>query len=113
MQENIDRNVWTNYFGEFTKRNQSRLTRLEVFGENGAQEEELGLPFAGISVEGGKDAPSVQIMLGGHDPHQSQHLTHVIANVTHITPKRGPDGRDEALEIVDAHGETSLLAFKN
>ena len=40
MKDYIDRSVWTNYLNEFTKRNHSRPTRLEVFGENGAQEEE-------------------------------------------------------------------------
>src|SRR5215813_1909148 len=40
MNENLDRSLWINYFREFTKPNQSRRTRLEVFGENGAQVEE-------------------------------------------------------------------------
>ena len=33
MKENIDRSVWINYFNAFTRRNHSRPTRLEVFGE--------------------------------------------------------------------------------
>ena len=113
MKENIDRSVWINYFNEFTRRNQSRPTRLEVFGELGAQEEERGLSFAGIALDTDSGAlPSVEIMLGGHDAIESRHLTHVIANVRDITPKRGLDGRDEALEIVGAQGETSLLRFE-
>jgi hypothetical protein len=112
MKENIDRSVWINYFNEFNRRNQARPTHLEVFGENGAQQEEHGLPFAGISLERGNGAPTIEIMLGSEGPVQSSHLTHVIADVQHITPKRGSDGRDEALEIIGAHGETSLLRFE-
>lgn len=113
MKENIDRSVWINYFNEFTRRNQSRPTRLEVFGELGAQEQERGLPFAGIALDTVSGVlPSVEIMLGGHDAIEPRHLTHVIANVREITPKRGLDGRDEVLEIITAQGETSLLRFE-
>lgn len=112
MKEYIDRSAWINYFNEFTRRNQARPTQLEVFGENGAQKEECGLPFAGISLERGNGAPSVAIMFGGNGAVKTRHLTHVIANVQQITPKRGLDGRDEALEIVDNRGEKSLLRFE-
>lgn len=112
MKENIDRSVWINYFDEFTRRNQSRPTRLEVFGEMGAQEEERGLPFAGISLERGNGKPSIEIMFGVPNGGTPRHLTRVIENVLEITPKRGLDGRDEALEIVDGHGEKNLLTFQ-
>jgi hypothetical protein len=111
MNERLDRSVWINYFNEFTRRNQSRRTQLEVFGENGAQEEEHGLPFAGIALDQVNGTPSIEIMFGGRDVVEPRHLTHVIANVQQITPKRGPDGRDEALEIIDGEGEKNLLRF--
>src|SRR5262245_60489558 len=106
MKESIDRSVWTNYFYEFTRRNHLRPTQLEGFGEDGAQKEACGLPFAGISLERGNSAPSIEIMLGGRDSGTLRKLTRVIENVQEITPKRGLDGRDEALAIVDAQGET-------
>ena len=112
MKDYIDRSVWINYFNEFTRRNQSRPTQLEVFGENGAQREEHGLPFVGISLERGNGRPSVQIMFGALNGVTPGHLTHVIENVKEITPKRALDGRDEALEIVDSRGEKSLLRFE-
>jgi len=112
MNEKLDRSVWINYFNEFSKRNHSRPTQLEVFGENGAQTAERGLSFAGISLEQGNGSPVVEIMLGGVDGLETRHLTHVVSNVHQITPKRGLDGRDEALEIVGAEGETSLLRFE-
>ncbi len=112
MSENIERSTWANYFDEFTKRNQSRLTRLEIFGALGAQEEERGLPFAGIALNQDSAAPSVQIMLGKPGDTEPGHLSHLIVNVQTITPKRGSDGRDEALEIINAQGETNLLRFE-
>jgi Family of unknown function (DUF5335) len=113
MKENLDRSVWVSYLDEFTRRNQSRPTRLEIFGELGAQEEEHGLPFVGISLDAdSRTLPSVEIMLGRPGVKEQQHLTHVIADVKEITPKRGPDGSDEALEIISAQGETSLLRFE-
>jgi hypothetical protein len=115
MKENIDRSVWINYFNEFTRRNQSRPTQLEVSGEIGTQGGERGQPFGGIALDsdsGTGTLPSVEIMLGGHDAIEPRHSTHVIANVQEITPKRGLDGRDEGLEIITAQGETSLLRFE-
>ena len=113
MRDELDRSVWINYFNEFTRRNQSRLTQLEIFGENGAQEEERGLPFAGICLDRSNRATSVAIMFDGRGPSGKRHLTHLIADVEKITPKRGLDGCDEALEIVSARGETNLLRFGN
>jgi Family of unknown function (DUF5335) len=112
MNEKLDRSVWINYFNEFSRRNYSRPTQLEVFGENGAQKAECGLSFAGISLERGNGAPAIEIMLGGVDKPGTRHFTHVISNVDDVTPKLGLDGRDEALEIVSAEGETSLLRFE-
>jgi len=112
MKENIDRTIWVNYFNEFTRRNQSRPTRLEVFGELGAQEQEHGMPFEGITITNNGVLPSVEIMLGGGYADRSKHLTHVIPEVQEITPKIGLDGRDEALEIVSGRGYRNLLFFE-
>jgi hypothetical protein len=112
MKENIDRSVWINYFNEFTRRNQWRPTHLQLLGEFGAQEEAHGLPFAGIAFDADGVSSSVEIMLGGHDAIDPRHLTHVIENVQEITPKRGLDGRDEALELISENGYRNLLLFE-
>jgi hypothetical protein len=112
MNEILDRSVWINYFIEFSRRNQLRPTLLEVFGENGAQKEEQGLLLSGIGLEKGNGLPAVEIMFDAPDGRTGRHLTHVINNVRGITPKRGLDGRDEALAIVDSRGEISLLRFE-
>jgi hypothetical protein len=114
MKDNIERDWWARYLTQFNKRNMSRPTWLQVFGEAGAQSEEQGLPLVGISLEEkGVDAPRVQIMLGGHDAIETRHLTHMISNVERLTPQVGTDGRDEAIEFVDNQGEASLLIFKH
>jgi hypothetical protein len=111
MKDNFDPSVWIYYFNLFTKRNLSRPTVLEAFGDNGAQTEEQGLPFVGISLEQDNGSPSIEIMLGGPDS-AARHLTRVIANVRDVKPKRGLDGRDEALVIVNERGELSILRFE-
>ena len=114
MKDNIEREAWASYLTQFNKRNQSRPTWLQVFGEAGAQSEEQGLPLVGISIEEkGADAPRVQIMLGGHDAIETRHLTHMISNVDRVTRRVGTDGRDDAIEFVDKQGEASLLIFKH
>ncbi len=114
MKNNIERNEWVGYLTEFNKRNGSRPTWLQVFGESGAQSAEQGLPLMGISVEmKGVDGPSIQIMLGGHDAMDPRHLTHVVSKVERMTPQVGIDGRDESIEFVDRQGEASLLIFRH
>ena len=108
MKDNIQRETWALFLTEFSKRNQSRPTWLQVFGEAGAQSEEQGLPLVGISFEErGANAPHVQIMLGGHDAIETRHLTHMISNVERVTLQLGKDGRDDAIEFIDKQGEAS------
>jgi hypothetical protein len=111
MRDEIKRENWTEYFKGFSKRNQARSTKLEVFGEIGAQLEERHLPLAGVSVEdSGKDAPRIEIMLGGGD--DSRHLTHTITRVNRVMRKLGADGRDDAIEFEDASGTKTVLQFE-
>ncbi len=108
MPGEIKREEWVTYCNAFSKRNQTRPTRLEIFGELGAQEEERYLPFSGLSLEdSGADAPKLEIMLGG----DTCHLTHTIQRVRHIWAKTG-GGQDEALEIQAADGSKTLLRFE-
>ena len=107
----IERAAWSGFIKEFNQRNTERPTRMEIFGELGAQEAEHDLPFNGMTLEaGGLDAPRLQIMLGVAAANEG-HLTHTITRVTRITPKRAADGNDEVLEIQDAAGARTLLSF--
>ncbi len=113
MQGEIKQEDWTAFFKEFSERNQSRPTQLETFGELGAQKEECHLPFGGISYElQHKDAPTLQIMLGGGTAKDARHLMHMITHVQHVYNKQGDDGRDEALEIENNNGVKTLLQFE-
>lgn len=113
MSEEIRRDRWRTYFDQFSKRNQFRPTRLQIFGEMGVQEEERFLPLNGISVEEtGHNAPRIEIMLGGGSPDDERHLTHAIARASQVTPKLAADGMDEALEIKDGDGVKTLLRFE-
>ncbi|MBO0859913.1 MAG: DUF5335 family protein [Chloracidobacterium sp.] len=111
----IERGEWASFFGDFSKRNQSRATRLETFGELGAQKEEQNLPLNGISVEEtGTDAPRIEIMLGGDSPSDERHLTHTIERAARVITKISDNGQqDEALEIEDADGNKTLLRFES
>ncbi|MGE0132990.1 MAG: DUF5335 family protein [Blastocatellales bacterium] len=114
MVGDIKQGQWAVFFDDFSKRNRSRATRVEIFGDLGAQEEEHDLPLNGISVEEtGPDAPQIEIMLGGASPGDPRHLTHTIAHATRVLPKTSADGRDEALEIEDASGVKTLLRFES
>jgi len=114
MKDNIATTAWANYLAEFNKRNNSRPTWLQVFGEAGAQSQEQGLQLTGISLENkGANAPRVQIMLGGIDAANRSHLTHAISNLKRMTIQIGTDGRDKSIEFVDQQGEASLLIFKH
>jgi hypothetical protein len=110
----IERSGWASFFGDFSKRNQSRATRLETFGDLGAQEEEQNLPLNGISVEEtGAGAPRIEIMLGGFSPSDERHLTHTVERAARVITKTSADGHDEALEIEDADGVKTLLRFES
>ncbi len=113
MSNEIKRGEWMAYFNEFSKRNYSRSTRIEVFSGLGAQEAERHLPLNGISVdEYGTSAPRIEILLGGVSPDDAQHMTHVVTRAATVFPKTNVDGKDEVLEIVDADGGKTLLCFE-
>lgn len=109
MSEEVKREAWADFCTAFSKRNRARLTRLEVFGEMGAQEEERDLPLNGITLA--EDGTKLEILLGGESATDLRHLSHSIQNATNMYAKKGADGQDEALEIVDAEGTKTLLCF--
>lgn len=115
MRDVIEREQWAAYLKDFSRRNQLRATRVEVLGDGdiGAQEEGVWLPLTGASAEmEGKDAPRVEIMLGGETEKEERHLTRIIRRVRSIMRKTGTDGREEALLIEDEDGTRTLLRFE-
>jgi len=112
MEGFIDRSQWKNFLGEFTQRNQSRPTRLEVVGDIGDQIEEIHLPFVGIDFERKGPTANIEIALANQSGGDPRHLTHFISNVERIAPIIGENGFEEGLGIEDHDGVKTLLQFE-
>jgi Family of unknown function (DUF5335) len=108
----VDRSEWRTFLDEFTKRNQSRPTHLEVVGDVGAQIEETHLPFVGIDFERKGETAGIEIALADPSGNNVRHLTHFISNVERIAPIVGMNGVEDGLGIEDRDGVKTLLSFE-
>ena len=111
----IERDQWKTFLEEFSKRNQSRSTRVEVVGlEVGAQEEEAFLPLIGISLDTkGSAASSVEITLGNETSADPRRVELLIENVQKIAPLIGTKVVEEGLGLEDKDGNRTLLLFEH
>ena len=108
----IEQNRWQSFLDDFSKRNQSRATRLEVLGEEvGAEEEEDFLPLVGVSLETkGSEAGGVVVILGGEE---QRHVERHIENVRRITSLVGDtSGVEEGVGFEDGAGDKTLLLLE-
>lgn len=97
---------WERLLSQFTNRNASRLTTIEVDDiELGAQQEEASYPLRGVAYD--HRADQVEIMLG--DLSSTAHLTHTVARPASIDLQSGTDGRDKTLRISTEGGRQTLL----
>ena len=110
----IKQEQWKTFLEDFSRRNHSRSTRLEVIGnEIGAQEEEDFLPLVGVSFEPkGSDAGSVMIILGGESVKDPRHVEHLVEQVERIAPITGGAGLEDGLGLEDREGTKTLLMFE-
>lgn len=109
----VQQTEWKRFFDDFSKRNQTRLVSVEILNEFGAQTEVKKMPFSGIVFETDKANSSfLEIMFGNRRRGENNHLTHFIPNVRDVFPKQAFDGCDEALEVIDAEGNKTLLTFE-
>ena len=107
---------WSAFLNFFSEQNRTRPTRLGVFeNERNAVTDywiEDGLPLAGIDVDAsGKDAPTVEIMLGDNAK-DARHMTHVVKNARTVKIIMSASGEEDGLEIEDAEGRTTFLRFE-
>lgn len=113
MSDTIEVRNWANYFKSFSTKNFKRRVKLEIFGELGALEQVRKLPLAGIYVElTGKNAPRVEILLGGISAKEIDYLTHTISNVKTIMTLSDSENLDNAIEFESADGTKTLMSFE-
>ena len=71
------------------------------------------MPLSGVVFENGRKNDSfLELMFENFRLGEGNHITHTIADVCCVFPKRNIDGRDEALEIEDSGGNKTLLIFE-
>jgi len=98
--------AWAERLEEFTRRNAGRQATIEVIDPDiGAQIEETGTPFVGVSFDP-RDG-RVQIMLGD-DGADGRHLTRTIGGIKAIQVLRDRAGRDILLRVAHGRGQTLL-----
>ena len=113
MSDTIEVTNWANYFKDFSAKNFKRPVKLEIFGDMGALEEVKKLPLAGVYVElNGKNAPRVEILLGGITAKEIDYLTHTVPNVKTIMTLSGTDNLESAVEFESANGTKTLMSFE-
>lgn len=107
----IPRNEWKAFLDAFSRQHEGQIATLEVFGPSiGAQVEERGLAFQGVTAElNGGDNDKIEIMIGAKP---DDHITHSITRPTEVSIEQTDEGTDAALAIKSAEGETSLLRFR-
>jgi len=117
MRITIEPVFWQANLSAFGERNQMRPTRLEVLGPGRQVESDFwledGLLFAGMALEmDGERGPSVEIMLQAPAAVSRDHMTHMVTGVKRVELET-LDGRDQALEIEDSEGATTIMRFES
>jgi hypothetical protein len=112
LTEEIARSEWIPFFDSFSKRHHNWLTTVEVLSsEIGAQVETRELPLEGITAEFGPAGKDRIQIIAGEAP--EKHASHTITAPKRVLLKETAAGAAEALEIVSAEGETTLIRFRS
>jgi hypothetical protein len=116
MSETRTTHSWSKFLRLFSQQNNGRPTRIGVFeGDAGRMNDywvEDGLPLLGIDLDPeGRNAPSLEIMLGGADG--ARHMTHTVSQARFVKIVLSPDGETDGLDIEDGEGKTTILRFEN
>lgn len=110
--QEIPREGWSEFFRGFNSAHHGWLATIEVFGsEFGAQVEARELPFEGITADLRKaDQVNISLMVG-RTP--DEHVTHTIAEPTHVRIDQTKEGAKESLQIESAGEIVTLLHFRS
>jgi hypothetical protein len=105
---------WEEFLHVFSGTNRGRHARLEVAvppGEGGPLLAEHHA-FMGATFDSkGSGAPAITVTLGGTSP-ETPHLTHVVADPTHLWVEEGPDGAFLGLQIDSKAAGKTVLVFE-
>ncbi|WP_287128618.1 DUF5335 family protein [Candidatus Cyanaurora vandensis] len=110
----VESTQWADFLYAFTNRNETRATTLEIYDDQGDQEQQRGLPLVGVDLDThSTHGPSLTIMLGedSTEGDQDRHLTHTITGVQALLFQRNIDDQDQALHIESKDGTTTVLTF--
>ena len=108
--QEIPRAEWPAFLDSFSRQHEGWLATLEVLSnESGAQEEAHELPLEGITSTF-KEGETIAISLGNAP---EDHITHVIAEPTHVWLEQTAQGANEALQIESANAVKTLLRFRS
>jgi hypothetical protein len=108
----IPRDEWAEFFDIFSRQHEGWLVTVELLGaEIGAQVEAEEVALGGITADlkgGGEDV--ISIILGKRS---AEHVTHNIAQPTHVRIEQAESGADMALQIEAGGGVTTLVRLRS
>lgn len=108
--QEIPRTEWRSFFDAFNRQHEGWLATLEVFSsEIGAQEQAHELPLEGVIVSQSGADEEIAISLGKT---ADEHVSHTIAEPTHVWVERTAEGANAALEVESKDQTKTLLTFR-
>lgn len=108
--QEIPRTEWRSFFDAFNRQHEGWLATLEIFSsEIGAQEQAHELPLEGVTVSQSGADEEIAISLG-RSP--DEHISHTIAEPTHVWVERTTEGANGALEVESKDQTKTLLTFR-
>lgn len=108
MSEVINEMNWAAFLRDYSARNKGRPTRIGVFEtSDGATNDywiEDGLPLVALDAHHNNGKTSVDVFVGDYT-----HSIDVADKLVHIDD----DEKDAGLDILDAHGNTTVIRFED
>lgn len=107
----IPTNEWLTFFADHTLEHRGQPVTITVLGRDiGAQQEVRTLPFVGISGDWKNGENRIFVTLGDES---TGHLTHTIADPTHLRVRQAEGAAGETMEIEGANGDRTLVSFSS